>query len=225
MTAHPSPERATDAMVPVPVLRPGTQVLDPGGRAGIVAPSIPSPLLLNGAVHVAVIWAGHVVPALVPAADLTRTTEPTAPGPAGPRRPARYDQCDASCTVDCGHCKGQGPPAHLTALKRADDLSDLGEWPPLRIMPPAQARHVMTEDDVVNAGLATVREVFEDLKPALRAQEDAMPSAILAMDVADEARYRKAAQALADTVADEVRCGAASSALHAAHVRFVEATR
>lgn len=22
----------------------------------------------------------------------------------------RYDQCDASCTVDCGHCKGQGPP-------------------------------------------------------------------------------------------------------------------
>jgi len=23
----------------------------------------------------------------------------------------RYDQCDATCTVDCGHCKGQGPPA------------------------------------------------------------------------------------------------------------------
>lgn len=25
--------------------------------------------------------------------------------------PARYDQCDDTCTVDCGHCKGQGPPA------------------------------------------------------------------------------------------------------------------
>lgn len=23
----------------------------------------------------------------------------------------RYDQCDDTCTVDCGHCKGQGVPA------------------------------------------------------------------------------------------------------------------
>ena len=23
----------------------------------------------------------------------------------------RYDQCDDTCTTDCGHCKGQGPPA------------------------------------------------------------------------------------------------------------------
>lgn len=23
---------------------------------------------------------------------------------------ARYDQCDSTCTTDCGHCKGQGPP-------------------------------------------------------------------------------------------------------------------
>lgn len=22
----------------------------------------------------------------------------------------RYDQCDQTCTVDCGRCKGQGPP-------------------------------------------------------------------------------------------------------------------
>lgn len=22
----------------------------------------------------------------------------------------RYDQCDSTCTTDCGHCKGQGPP-------------------------------------------------------------------------------------------------------------------
>ena len=25
----------------------------------------------------------------------------------------RYDQCDHTCTVDCGHCKGQGPPPAL----------------------------------------------------------------------------------------------------------------
>lgn len=22
----------------------------------------------------------------------------------------RYSQCDDTCTTDCGHCKGQGPP-------------------------------------------------------------------------------------------------------------------
>jgi len=24
---------------------------------------------------------------------------------------ARYDQCDDTCTTDCGHCKGAGRPA------------------------------------------------------------------------------------------------------------------
>jgi len=24
---------------------------------------------------------------------------------------SRYDQCDESCTTDCGHCKGAGPPS------------------------------------------------------------------------------------------------------------------
>ena len=27
----------------------------------------------------------------------------------------RYDQCDVTCTVDCGHCKGVGPPITCTA--------------------------------------------------------------------------------------------------------------
>lgn len=27
---------------------------------------------------------------------------------------ARYDQCDADCTYDCGHCKGKGRPANGT---------------------------------------------------------------------------------------------------------------
>jgi hypothetical protein len=29
----------------------------------------------------------------------------------GVEMPKRYDQCDDTCTVDCGHCKGQGPPS------------------------------------------------------------------------------------------------------------------
>lgn len=29
--------------------------------------------------------------------------------PTEPRR-GRYSHCDVTCTVDCGHCKGQGPP-------------------------------------------------------------------------------------------------------------------
>ena len=32
----------------------------------------------------------------------------------------RYDQCDATCTVDCGHCKGAGRPTPaLTTGPRA----------------------------------------------------------------------------------------------------------
>lgn len=29
---------------------------------------------------------------------------------AAPKRPERFDQCDETCTVDCGHCKGEGHP-------------------------------------------------------------------------------------------------------------------
>lgn len=27
-----------------------------------------------------------------------------------PGAPKRYGQCDDTCTADCGHCKGAGPP-------------------------------------------------------------------------------------------------------------------
>jgi hypothetical protein len=31
----------------------------------------------------------------------------------------RYAQCDQSCTTDCGHCKGQGPPgSRLASVQR-----------------------------------------------------------------------------------------------------------
>lgn len=29
----------------------------------------------------------------------------------------RYDQCDGTCTVDCGHCKGRGRPGASTATR------------------------------------------------------------------------------------------------------------
>lgn len=31
----------------------------------------------------------------------------------------RYSQCDDSCTVDCGHCKGAGAPLVAGAIGRA----------------------------------------------------------------------------------------------------------
>jgi hypothetical protein len=34
-------------------------------------------------------------------------------------QPRRYDQCDDTCTVDCGHCKGAGKPEPV------DELNDL----------------------------------------------------------------------------------------------------
>lgn len=40
--------------------------------------------------------------------DLIAATVDVDPEPT--YRPRRYDQCFGDCTVDCGHCKGQGPP-------------------------------------------------------------------------------------------------------------------
>lgn len=52
---------------------------------------------------------------------------PVAP-PATPR-PRRYDQCDHTCTVDCGHCKGQGPPAADPAEMPHEFQSTPRVWP------------------------------------------------------------------------------------------------
>jgi hypothetical protein len=54
----------------------------------------------------------------------------------------RYEQCDGTCTVDCGHCKGAGRPASLSQLRRLAvqtvTPADAGSpsagaetWPPL----------------------------------------------------------------------------------------------
>lgn len=41
----------------------------------------------------------------------------------------RYDQCDQTCTSDCGHCKGNGPPTipHATFEVRAEYDPAVGE--------------------------------------------------------------------------------------------------
>ncbi len=36
----------------------------------------------------------------------------------------RYDQCDHTCTVDCGHCKGQGPPRDLEVARTVVSAPD-----------------------------------------------------------------------------------------------------
>lgn len=52
----------------------------------------------------------------------------------------RYDQCDESCTTDCGHCKGEGPPkaAHPSWRERLDTASHLR---PLCWLLPAWAKN------------------------------------------------------------------------------------
>ena len=40
------------------------------------------------------------------------STRPVSPSVEGP---TRYDQCDGTCTVDCGHCKGAGRPGSVAA--------------------------------------------------------------------------------------------------------------
>ena len=40
---------------------------------------------------------------------------------------ARYDQCDATCTTDCGHCKGAGRPAGMSAPTFTERQSR--DWP------------------------------------------------------------------------------------------------
>lgn len=37
--------------------------------------------------------------------------------------PARYSQCDSTCTTDCGHCKGNGRPDELDRLVTAVDAA------------------------------------------------------------------------------------------------------
>ena len=47
---------------------------------------------------------------------------------------SRYDQCDESCTTDCGHCKGAGPPSEAPSRvagaigRSVVDASDGGIW-------------------------------------------------------------------------------------------------
>jgi hypothetical protein len=41
-------------------------------------------------------------------------------------RPRRYDQCDDTCTVDCGHCKGAGPAVPVEEQQRVITADGFG---------------------------------------------------------------------------------------------------
>jgi hypothetical protein len=45
-------------------------------------------------------------------------------------RADRYAQCDESCTVDCGACKGDGPPSRVAGSigRSLADAGDGGLW-------------------------------------------------------------------------------------------------
>lgn len=45
-------------------------------------------------------------------------------------RPTRYDQCDETCTTDCGHCKGKGKPTDASrALQTVNEvLTDVSDY-------------------------------------------------------------------------------------------------
>lgn len=60
------------------------------------------------------------------AVGLSPMESPGAPEPveAASPRPRRYSQCDGTCTVDCGHCKGAGrPPSDLERLAQIEMLA------------------------------------------------------------------------------------------------------
>lgn len=58
---------------------------------------------------------------------------------------ARYDQCDETCTVDCGHCKGAGPVTQEQFSKAWDDLLKLTSELQLPDIAPRAATVVYTQ--------------------------------------------------------------------------------
>jgi len=52
----------------------------------------------------------------------TRTAAPSAPQ-RPVQRAVRGDQCDSTCTTDCGHCKGKGPEPRRAAGWRSQRMA------------------------------------------------------------------------------------------------------
>jgi hypothetical protein len=42
--------------------------------------------------------------------------------------PKRYDHCDGTCTVDCGHCKGAGEPEHAPVMAGTRRVCSCGDY-------------------------------------------------------------------------------------------------
>jgi hypothetical protein len=92
----------------------------------------------------------------------------------------RYDQCDGTCTVDCGHCKGQGPPWTPETLDVVERVmyasrSDLESLPleeidhEVRDLYRGDAREVLAA--LVSAGLLVTPQVQAVLDAAVEWRE------------------------------------------------------
>lgn len=72
----------------------------------------------------------------------------------------RFDQCDETCTVDCGHCKGRGPWNHTLSLRelRAMPTIEVGHTDDLKFESPYHRIWLsrMTEADGVKYGTRQV---------------------------------------------------------------------
>jgi|SRR5690606_23282 len=142
----------------------------------------------------------------------------------------RYDQCDDTCTTDCGHCKGQGRPSPLAALTDEpghivaltgpgsvtdptgypagvlpginDDDAPVGEVPALVAVPGGWVAPPSSQ-----AGLASFRYARR-AEPSLPYPDDEVTNALVDLDLAEEAEHVATLARTADRLA----------AAYAAHV-------
>lgn len=88
---------------------------------------------------------------------------------------SRFDQCDHTCTVDCGHCKGLGPPTRVAPIVTMAVRETGGCGKPLDVY------HVCIADDGHAGGCTPChvedieiehQHVIETLRTALRSARD-----------------------------------------------------
>jgi hypothetical protein len=92
---------------------------------------------------------------------------------------ARYDQCDVTCTADCGHCKGQGRPP-VDGQARRD------------------GRHQVLVRTLRFTGVADAELVADQLIRALWAVDSLPPLGLLYQLESEVARVRELAGRLED---------------------------
>lgn len=91
----------------------------------------------------------------------------------------RFDQCDETCTVDCGHCKGQGKPwTDVTENCVTVAIGEGGAYEALRWL--AEEGLLVTPD--MRAVLDAARTWRAETTPAYEADDDDAVALIAAVD-------------------------------------------